>query len=85
MIETKLHAIADVERGTTSKAAISKKYEITPNTLSTWINKILMSQAVFLLFLRHRFLNYNANVTSGSTWKFNRKQRKFYIFMKTNY
>ena len=36
-IETKFHAIADVERGTTSKAAIAKKYEIPPNTLSTWI------------------------------------------------
>ena len=26
-IETKFHAIAEVKRGTTSKAAISKKYE----------------------------------------------------------
>ena len=37
MIETKFHAIADVERGTSSKAAITKKYEIPPNTLSMWI------------------------------------------------
>ena len=35
-IETKFHAIADVERGTTIKAAIAKKYEMPPNTLS-WI------------------------------------------------
>ena len=38
------------------------------------LNKILMSQSVFLLFLRYRFFNYNASVTIGSTWKFNRKQ-----------
>ena len=49
------------------------------------LNKILMSQSVFLLFLRYRFFNYNASVTSGSTWKFNRKQRKFCIFMMTHY
>lgn len=36
-IETKFQAIADVERGIESKAVIAKKYEIPPNTLSTWI------------------------------------------------
>ena len=40
-----------------------------------------MSKSVFLLFLRYRFFNYNASVSSGSTWKFNRKQRKFYILL----
>ena len=31
-IEIKLYARADVERGTTSKAAIAKKYELPPTT-----------------------------------------------------
>lgn len=47
------------------------------------LNKIFMSQSVFGLFLRYRFFKYNDGVTSGSLWKFNRKQRKFCIFMMT--
>ena len=47
------------------------------------LNKMLMSQSVFRLFLRYRFFNYNVGVTTGSTWKFNRKQQKFCIFMMT--
>lgn len=36
-IETKFQAVSEVEKGIESKASIAKKYEIPPNTLSTWL------------------------------------------------
>lgn len=36
-LETKLAAIADVEAGLEPKVNIARKYDIPPNTLSTWI------------------------------------------------
>ena len=34
---TKFQAIAEVEKGTESKAAIANKFEVPSNTLSTWL------------------------------------------------
>ena len=36
-IETKFQALAEVDKGTESKTAIAKKFEVPLNTLSTWI------------------------------------------------
>ena len=38
-LETKYLAIMDVEKDEMSKGEIAKKYEVPPNTLSTWLKK----------------------------------------------
>ena len=47
-IETKFQAIAEVEKGTESKAVIAKRFEIPTNTLSTYIYMYLSFPSLLL-------------------------------------